>query len=52
MKKHTAKPLKEHKVSELRKLAKKNHVKQVTSTGEHKNKAQLVASLKRATGRK
>ncbi len=41
------KKLEDHTVVQLRHMAKKAHVTQTTSSGKTKNKAQLVASLKK-----
>lgn len=43
-KKH-AKPLSDHTVAQLRKMASRAGVKQVTPSGDTKNKSQLVRSL-------
>jgi hypothetical protein len=40
--------LKDKTVPQLRKLAKKNHVKQTAANGKTKNKTQLLAGLHKA----
>jgi len=47
-KSHSSSRLSEKTVVELRSMASKKHVKQTRSDGTHKNKAQLVAALRRA----